>query len=233
MGFNDGANEAMKQRTNGPGDLRRLGMLSLSAMLLLCSGCLGPREVVGPKTFMLRPTIAVPKAEKALAATLGVREFEAPVQYDRRMVVLEPDFRLDALSNQSWAETPATTLTRCVTDAILASAHFSDVGNAFNMARPNTELTGELRAFHVNRTVKPAVAEVELRLELRDALSPKVLWSGTLCEVEPLADDQGSALAVAMNAAVGRLSAKAATALSAVEYVAEDPNAFLEKGKKP
>ena len=76
------------------------------------------------------------------------------------------------------------------------------------------------------------VAEVEVRMELREADSPTVLWAGTLREVEPLAGNQGSSLAVAMNAAVGRLATKAAQAMSSVEYVPEDPNAFLKKEKK-
>jgi len=218
-------------RRNGDGRVRLSAGLALCALVAALSGCLGPREVLGPKVFMIRPEITAPAAGKQLAATVGVRSFEAPLQYDRKMVVLEHDFRLGARSNESWAEAPAAAVTRCITDALLATGHFADVGNAFNMKRPDLELTGELRAFQENRTGKSPVAEVEVRLELREGLSPKVVWAGTLRESEPLSGDQGNALAVAMNAAVGRLAVKAAQAMSSVEYVSEDPNAFLKKGK--
>ena len=222
----------MNTRLNGAGHARRVGAIALCAALGLLAGCLGPREVIGPRTFVVRPELSVPKAENKLTATLGVREFSAPQQYDRRMVVLEPDFRLGARTNDTWAETPAAALTRCVTDALVATGHFADVGNAFDMARPDTVLTGELRAFHENKAVQPPAAEVEVRMELREARSPRVLWSGTLREVEPLAGDEASALAVAVNAAVGRVSARAAQALSVLDYVPVDPDAVLLKGKK-
>jgi len=148
------------------------------------------------------------------------------------MVVLEPDFRLTTRSDDTWAEPPAAALTRCVTDALAATGHFSDVGDAFNMAHPDMIMTGELRAFNENRTVQPRVAEVELRVELREARSPKVLWAGTLREVEPMAGDKENALAVAMNAAVSRVCATLARSLSALEYVAVDPDAALDLGKK-
>jgi ABC-type uncharacterized transport system auxiliary subunit len=106
------------------------------------------------------------------------------------------------------------------------------VGNAFDMARPDAVLTAELRAFHENRAVQPPVAEVEVRLELREARSPQVLWAGTLREVEPLAGEEASALAVAMNAAVGRISVKAAQALSTLDFVAQDPDVALGIGRK-
>jgi ABC-type uncharacterized transport system auxiliary subunit len=221
----------MNTRLNAAGSVRRLGAAALCAALGLLAGCLGPREIMGPRTFVVRPELSVPKAGAKLTATLGVRDLSAPLQYDRRMVILEPDFRLGSRSNEMWAEPPAAALTRCITDALVAGGHFADVGNAFDMARPDTVLTGEVRAFHENRTVKPHVAEVELRLELREARSPKVLWAGTLHETEPLDGTEGGSLAVAMNAAVARASARIAEALSSIEYVPEDPNAFLEKGK--
>jgi ABC-type uncharacterized transport system auxiliary subunit len=222
----------MNTSLNGAGPVRRAAAVALCAALGLLAGCLGPREVMGPRTFVVRPELSVPKAEKTLAATLGVRDFDAPQQYDRRMLVLESDFRLGARSDDSWAEKPSAALTRCVTDALIAGGHFSDVGNAFDMARPDAVLTGELRAFHENRTVQPHVAEVELRLELREARSPKVLWAATLREVEPVAGDDASSPAVAMNTAVGRLCAKAAQALSSLDFVPEAPDAYLGRDAK-
>ncbi len=222
----------MNTRLNAVGQVRRVAALAACAGLALFSGCLGPRAVMGPRIFVIRPELSVPKAETKTTVTLGVRDFVAPQQYDRRMVVLEPDFRLGARSDDSWAEPPAAALTRCFIDALAATGHFADVGNAFDMARPDTVLTGELRGFQENKTVQPPVAEVELRMELREAHSPRVLWAGTLREVEPIAGDQTNSLAVAMNAAVGRLSVKAAQTLSSIEYVPQDPDAFLGKGKK-
>ena len=222
----------MNTHPTAAGRVRLPGVLALCALLGTLSGCLAPREVLGPKVFVIRPEISVPKTDQRLAATVGIRGFEAPIQYDRRMVVLEPDFRIGARSNESWAEPPAAAVTRCITDALAAAGRFADVGNSFNMKRPDLELTGELRAFQENRTGKSPVAEVEVRMELRAARSPKAIWTGTLREAEPLAGDHGNALAVAMNAAVGRLALKAAQELSAVEYVPEDPNASLEQGKK-
>jgi ABC-type uncharacterized transport system auxiliary subunit len=222
----------MNTRLKAAGHARRLGALALCAALGLTAGCLGPREMIGPKTFVIRPEVSIAKTEKMLSATLGVRDCAAPQQYDRRMIVLEPDFRLSSRPNEFWAESPAAALTRSITDALIAGGHFADVGNAFDMARPDAVLTAELRAFHENRAVQPPVAEVEVRLELREARSPQVLWAGTLREVEPLAGEEASALAVAMNAAVGRISVKAAQALSTLDFVAQDPDVALGIGRK-
>ena len=207
-------------------------VLAACAVAVALSGCLGPREVVGPKTFVIRPAATVQKCPAALAATLGVRDFSALQQYDRRMAVLEPDYRLGTRPNDTWAETPAAALTRCVTDALVASARFADVGNAFDMARPDTVMTGEVRAFHENRTVTPPVAELELRVELREARSPKVIWAGTLHETEPIAGESSAAFAVAMNAAVERLCAKIASTLAGLDFTVAPPDDGILNLKK-
>jgi hypothetical protein len=68
----------MNTRLKAAGHARRLGALALCAALGLTAGCLGPREMIGPKTFVIRPEVSIAKTEKTLSATLGVRRLPVP-----------------------------------------------------------------------------------------------------------------------------------------------------------
>ncbi len=182
---------------------------------VLAAGCLGPRNVVETRLYRLNPVVTLSMPEVASGGpTLGLRPLDTAQPYDLRMAAMGPDRVVTYRAFDKWAEFPADALTRALTDALVATGRFADVGNAGDMARPDLILTGEIRAFHENRAVSPPVAEVEVRLEMRAARAPGAVWSGTLLETAPMDGQDGAAFANAMNSAVGRLMEKAAKAMA-------------------
>lgn len=181
---------------------------------VLAAGCLGPRDVVESRLFRLAPPAPAPGAAAPSGMTVGVRPLDTARPYDLRMAVMDSDFSVAYRSFDRWAELPSDALTRALSDALSATGRFSDVGGAGDMNRPDFILTGEIRAFHENRTVSPPVAELEARLELRASREPAVVWSGTLRETEPLDGADGAAFASAMNRAAGRLVGRAALGMA-------------------
>ena len=152
-----------------------------------------------------------------LDLSLGVRPLFSARPYGLPMAYLDANQQLGFRIRDEWAEPPASSVTRALTDALTATNRFIDVGNASDMARPDLMLTGELRKFHENRTVSPSTADLEVRIELRFSRSPGAVWAETLEESIPLASDDASGFAAAMNDAIGRLVVRAANAIASVE----------------
>ncbi len=185
-------------------------------LLLLTAGCLTAPDIERTRLYTLDPEVQVAAAEP-LELTLGVRPLFSARPYGTPMAYLSADQQLAFREQDEWAELPASSVTRALTDALAATKRFMDVGNAADMTRPEMLLTGELRKFHENRTVTPPVAELEVRIELRMSRYPGAVWADTLREDVPIASEDANAFAAAMNEAVGRLTIRAAEAIAAVE----------------
>lgn len=185
-------------------------LLAAAALGTALAGCLGPRTLLETRQYLLAPPVGELSALADSGNTLGIRPLAAALPYDLRMAVLTEEGALGYLPHDKWAERPEEVLTRALADALRATRRFSDVGDAAEMVRPSLILTGELRALRLNRTVSPAVAEVAVRMELRAAREPGVVWSGTLVETEPVPGDNGAGFAEAAKGAAGRLVTRAA-----------------------
>ena len=98
----------------------------------------------------------------------------------RLPLVYQEGARLGVYPNEEWAEQPGDMVTRAVSDAIMATGRFQDVGNAADMARPDLILTGELRKFHEERSDTSLQAVISLHLELREARGTNAYWVETL-----------------------------------------------------
>lgn len=198
--------------------MRRNRLLYAWALLALClsAGCLTSREIERTRHYTLYPEIHVDTAP-ALDLTLGIRPLFAARAYGVLMAVLDGDHQMGFRDRDQWAEPPANTVTRAVSDAIAATGRFKDVGNAADMTRPDLLLTGELRMFHENRSVSPPMAELEVRLELRPARQPGVLWAETMREAVPMEGHTPAAFAAAMNLALTSLARHAAAEIAAIE----------------
>ncbi len=193
-------------------------ILGVTALMLL-SGCLGPRQAAPVQRYAFTPEIVAPTVPET-DYTLGLRPLVPALPYRLRMVYLEEQRRLGSLPLAEWAEQPAEAVTRALTDALAASGRFQDVGDAANMNRPDYILTGELRKFHENRTQEPWTAEIEVRLELRDATGTANPWSATLLETAAVDGADGAEaadFAAAMNKAIARLAGRTAKAIAAAE----------------
>lgn len=157
---------------------------------------------------VLPPETPIPETAPPLA--LGVRPLMAAKPYSVRIAYLGPNHEIAYRNLEEWAEAPADAITRVLTDAIAATGAFEDVGNAADMARPDLILTGELRKFREDRTSATPAAQIEVRLELREARGVKSLWAATLSATRPLPDATAGGLATAMNEAIAQIAREAA-----------------------
>ena len=178
----------------------------------LMAGCMS-HKYTPVKQFVLEPQIQAKKTAPT-DKTLGIRPFEAARPYRQPIAHRDPDYVLGTDENFSWAELPATVVTHALTDALAATHHFKDVGDAANLLSPNLILTGQLRRFDEDRTTDPWTAVVEIHLSLRDQSNPDEVWSSTLSAKEPLRTNDVAALPAAMSKAVSEVVNKAANEIA-------------------
>lgn len=193
----------------------RLVLLTLIAGALH-TGCLGPRTITAVAHYVITPAPVVAESVPG-SHTLGLRPLATARPYTLAMAYVDADGRFGYRANEEWTESPSAVVTRALLDACIASGRFADVGDAADMARPDYLLTGEIRAFHEDRAVAPSEAVVSLRLELRPAREPGVVWAETLDARVPLAGSHPADLAKAMSGAVADAVGRAVAAISAAD----------------
>ncbi len=162
--------------------------------------------------YSVAPAVEV-AAVASTEQTLGIRPLEAARPYRQRIVYREAGYVLGYYENAEWAELPRDAVTRSLSDAIVATGRFADVGNAADMRAPDFVLTGELRKFDQVRSETPWVAECEIRLELRDPLGRAEGWARTFTVREPLDGRSLPEHAAAMSRAVAAIVNEAAEAI--------------------
>ena len=195
---------------------RHIADIAILLGLLVTTGCLTAPEIERTRQYILNPQIEL-ESVAPINLTLGIRPLFSARPYGLPMAYLDNDQQLVFRSRDEWAEPPADSITRALTDALVATKRFKDVGNASDMARPDLLLTGELRKFHENRNVTPPVAELEVRIELRLSRDPGIVWAGTLEAKIHMDSEEAGAFAAAMNEAVGKIAVRAAEAIAAAE----------------
>ena len=187
----------------------RRGMI---VAVLVVAGCV-THTYAPPDVYVLAPEIGVSTTQPT-DRTLGMRPLQAARPYKQAIVFRAPGHILGQYDSALWAELPSDALTRALADAIRGTGRFRDVGNAADMNAPDLILTGELRKLDEVRTTDPWTAECEVRLELREARGPEVVWAATLSATEPLAKNEVSALAAAMSRAVATVLNQAASRIA-------------------
>jgi ABC-type uncharacterized transport system auxiliary subunit len=187
--------------------------------VLLLAGCLTAPEIVPVRYFAVDPVMNITPAEGS-GLTLGVRPLVVARPYKSAMAYRSPSLEIGYRVNEEWAENPGDIVTRAVSDAMVALKRFRDAGNAGDMARPDLIMTGDLRKFVENRETSPGAAEIEVRLELREARGNGALWSATLSAKAPMEGDRARDLAAAMSRAVGRIAEMVAEAVGKLELPA-------------
>lgn len=207
-------------------------------LCLVLAGCAG-NKAVPIRHFLLEPQLTPqpqPQAvgqgtspavlttadgvDAATGYTLGVRPFVAVKPYSLPMIYLVSEHEVGLSTAEEWAEPPEDGLTRVVADALAETGRFQDVGNAADMARPDFILTGEVRRFLEDRTVTPSVADLEVRLEVREARDVRLIWAATLRAQVPVQADTPNAVAAAMSEAAAIVARDAARAVSTVALAA-------------
>lgn len=193
-------------------------IVALMLVTLVGAGCL-THSYQPMLRYTIDPVIEVSKAEPT-ARTLGIRTIEADRPYTQKIRFRDPGHVLGQYSLREWAQSPRDVVTRAISDAIVATGRFKDVGDAAYLAQPDLILTGELRKFDEVRTTEPWTAECEVRLELRQSLGPNALWAATLSAQEPLKKKDLSSLAAAMSKAVARIAVEAAEEIAKTRDIA-------------
>lgn len=191
--------------------IRRTALFAV--VILLAGGCLTPSRVALPTRYLLTPACDVTKAQSS-GLTLGIRPIEAARPYRQKIVYREAGHVLRECAGAEWAELPADVATRALTDALVATGRYTDVGNAADMRTPDLVLTAHLRKFDEVRTGNPWTAECEIRFELRNTNDAQSAWSATLSASEPLERNDPSALADAMSRALARVINQAANEIA-------------------
>jgi len=191
--------------------MRRLTLCIVA--ILLCAGCLTPRQSTPALRYVIAPKVEVAAAESC-GKSLALRPLEPARPYKQNVVYRRGD-ELGVYTSVEWAELPSDAATRALADALIASHRFTDVANAVDLAKPELILTGQLRRFDLIRDGDAWAAVCELRLELRQGLERSLVWSSTLSATEPLAKADLSALPAAMNTALGRIVGQAVTEIVA------------------
>jgi len=153
-------------------------------------------------------------AADPLKKSLGYRPLDVAQPYDRRMAYISENHMLGYRDGEEWSVKPGEAVTQALADALAASRHFQDVGNAAEMGPPDLMLTGKVRKFHENRTHSSWTAELEIRLELRDVSGNSCLWADTLHAEVPLERGKtANALAAAMSQAISQVIQQAVAAM--------------------
>lgn len=184
------------------------GAVTLAAVLC---GCLGPKDYVERTNYILRPQLNVPKAAPTVK-TVGVRPL-APAESVRDEIAYRKEaYELRYYDSARWAESPRDAVTRTLKDALLASGHFADVGDARDV-QPTLLVIGELREFEEVRDAEGRFAVVTVRLEARYTADDKAAWTGTINSRVPVEGDGLSALAASMSRAIAEIAEKAAAGI--------------------
>jgi ABC-type uncharacterized transport system auxiliary subunit len=186
---------------------------SVLITVLIFSGCLS-REVTPTTRFKLEPEPRTATAGQRDDVTLAVRALEAGRPYSQKIVSVSGN-ELSYLPNVEWAEQPRDTVTKALTDALVACGRFADVGSPLDVKQPTWMLSGELRRFDLVREQDGWKTIAEVRIEVRQALGPRLIWADTLREEETLDERTVSAHAAAMERVVARMVS------SAVEGIAK------------
>ncbi|MBI5093351.1 MAG: membrane integrity-associated transporter subunit PqiC, partial [Candidatus Hydrogenedentes bacterium] len=176
----------------------------------MAAGCATTRYTPTVR-YRLDSAIDVP-VSSPIEGSLGIRTLTAARPYKQTIVFQDADFVVRMSDHEEWADLPAVMVTRMLMDALGATKHFKDVGDAVNLAIPDYILTGELRRFDLVRAGAAWSAVCEVRLELRKGMKRELVWSDTLRSEEPLAKNEVSALPAAMSRAVDKVITRSATA---------------------
>jgi ABC-type uncharacterized transport system auxiliary subunit len=189
-------------------------VILITVLALALAGCLSARNITPTRHYTVDAKVQVERG-KSVEKTLGYRPLEVAQPYERRMAFVAKNHFLGYREREEWAEKPGETVTRVIADALADAGCFKDVGDASHLARPDLMLTGELRKFHENRTQTPSTAEIEVRLEIREARGNALVWAGTLRAAVPLAGEaKAAAFADAMSEAVSQVAGQAVKAIA-------------------
>jgi len=180
-------------------------------MAVLAAGC-ATRSYEPPTRYTLGPQVEV-KAVTPTEKILAVRSLDGARPY-RQQIVYRDGLQLGHYANVEWADLPSDAVTRALTDALIATGRFVDVGAAADINRPDYVLTGQLRKFDLRRDTEPWTAECEVRIEAREALGRETLYTETLSASVPLSSNEVSALPTAMSQAVATIVTEAANAIA-------------------
>lgn len=200
--------------------------LGAALSLTLLAGCLSSGPIEPTRYFTIAPEFPI-EAGAPGGKSLGIRPLVGARPYKLEIAYTKEPNRLAYYPRAAWAELPATMVNRALTDALLRTKAFSDVGDAANMNRPDYILTGELRRFEADFTGEQPVAVVALSADVRGTGNGENVWQGhftiavpletsVVSGEEPLASDGAvTAVAQGLSKAVAELVTRISTELQA------------------
>ncbi len=155
------------------------------------------------------------------APVLVIEELEADAAYDDpRMVYRESPYRVDYYHYHRWTTYPGQLVSDFLVTAYRRTGLFERVATDYD-DQADAILVGRVVSLaEVDVTPEQWIGELELELELRDAVTDAPLWNRRVREVEPLASRTPEALAQAISRALARVVERTAAEIAAA--AAED-----------
>jgi ABC-type uncharacterized transport system auxiliary subunit len=152
---------------------------------------------------------------------IGIEPFETATAYDEERIVyrLSP-YRLDYYHYHRWSSPPGTLVAQYLENALERSGWFREVSQDANA--PVT-LGGRLLAIEeVDRSSTSWVGRIALELRVTDTASGEVLWSAHYDELEPMPQQSPEGLAMALSAALDRITERAVPRVAEAARSAQD-----------
>jgi ABC-type uncharacterized transport system auxiliary subunit len=185
--------------------------LALAALLLLAGCVTFSRPAADIKQFRLDYTAPPPPGEP-LPVILRVPPMEVAATYDREPIVSRrDDYAIDTYFYARWASNPGNMIAGLLARDFAASGLYRDVQTAVSMVTPDFQLKGTLEEIEERRAAGRCSAHLALRFTLaatRGGRDERVRFSKLYQAEEPARCGDPEAIAVAMSAALARLSAE-------------------------
>ena len=195
--------------------------VAVTFLLLLSMSCLSTPVVEKTWYYTLSPQVKIEECE-VIDYTLGIRSVPTSKAYGLQMAYLDNNFEIAYRERERWVEHPSVVVSRAVQDAIVSTGRFADAGNAADLARPDLIMTGELRAFHENRSDEVSTAELGVHFQSRRAFMPGLLWSDTIMKSAVLSSSNALEFSETMNLLLEELSKEVAEAVIHLEFPPKD-----------
>lgn len=182
-----------------------LAFLAVAMFLVTGAGCGGGKEI-----RHYQPNVATDMIEEASLANdepdlvMGIEDFSTSPAYDeQRIVYRESPYRFDYYHYHRWSAPPGLQAADVMRQVYQATGAFEAVVGYSSTA--DVVLTGRVVAYEEVDHADEWQARVSLDLQLRDAMSGRMIWSDRIEQLATLDKQTPNGLAAAMSKAMTRI----------------------------
>ena len=175
---------------------------SVAAALAIVA-CLACGGKVPPTLYYVLDLPAPALAEERLGRTAVLMPIRTSKLVGQgRLVYRESREQVGFYEYHRWAEDPEDSIADALLRALMARGTFASVAPFDGRTRSDFLVRGELRRLEEIDYDGPVRAAAEVSLELVDALTGQVVWSGAASRIEDVSESEVRSVVSAMSAAV-------------------------------